>query len=64
MVKVRSREHDPGLAKRVAANSLSKPGQRPSTSIAPDPFVFIPPSTITQVQNFTAMRPAARRRPA
>jgi len=46
MVKVRSRQHYPGRANRVVANSLSKAGQRPPASIAPSPFVFIPPSTV------------------
>ena len=46
MVKVRRRQHDLGLANRVVANSLSKAGQRPSASVAPDPLVFVPPSTI------------------
>jgi hypothetical protein len=46
MVKVRSRQHYRGRANCVVADSLSKAEQGPSASIAPDPFVFIPPSTI------------------
>ena len=46
MVKVRSRQRYPGRANRVVANSLSKAGQQPPASIAPSPFVFIPPSTV------------------
>jgi hypothetical protein len=46
MIKVCSRQCYPGRANRVVANSLSKAGQRPSASIAPSPYVFIPPSTI------------------
>jgi hypothetical protein len=46
MIKVRSRQRYPGRANRVVANSLSKAGHCPSMSIAPSPYVFIPPSTI------------------
>ena len=35
-----------------------------STCIAPGPFVFIPPSTIAQMLDLTAMRPAAPLAPA
>jgi DNA-binding XRE family transcriptional regulator len=64
MVKVRSRKHHRGRANRVIANSTSKAGHRPSASIAPNPFVFAPPSTIAQMQDFTAMRPTAPLAPA
>jgi hypothetical protein len=47
MVKVRSRQRHPGCANSdVVAHSSSEAGQGPSASIAPGPFVFIPPSTI------------------
>ena len=47
MVKVRSRQRRPGCANSdVVAHSSSEAGQGPSASIAPGPFVFIPPSTI------------------
>jgi hypothetical protein len=47
MVKVRSRQRHPGCANSdVVAHTSSKAGQSPSASIAPGPFVFIPPSTI------------------
>jgi hypothetical protein len=47
MVQVRSRQRYPSRANcDVVANSSSKAGQRPSSSIAPGPFTFIPPSTI------------------
>jgi hypothetical protein len=47
MVKVRRRQRHFGCANcDVVANSSSKAGQRPSASVAPRPFVFIPPSTI------------------
>jgi hypothetical protein len=47
MVKVRNRQRHPGCANGDAvAHLLSKAGQSPSASIAPSPFVFIPPSTI------------------
>jgi hypothetical protein len=46
MVKVRSRQRYPGGANsNVVANS-GKAAQSPSASIAPGPFVFIPPSTV------------------
>jgi hypothetical protein len=44
MVEVRSRENYPGCANcGVVPNSSNKPA---SASIAPRPFVLIPPSTI------------------
>ena len=47
MVKVSSRQRHPGCANSdVVAHSSSEAGQGPSASIAPGPFVFIPPSTI------------------
>ena len=47
MVKVSSRQHYSGCANcNVVANATSKTGQGPSASIAPRPFVLIPPSTI------------------
>jgi hypothetical protein len=47
MVKMRSRKHHRGRANcDVVTNSTSKAGHRPSASIAPNPFVFVPPSTI------------------
>jgi hypothetical protein len=47
MVKVSSRQRHPGCANSdVVARSSSKAGQSPSASVAPCPFVFIPPSTI------------------
>ena len=47
MVKVRGRQRHPGCANSdVFAHSSSKARQSPSASIAPGPFVFIPPSTI------------------
>jgi hypothetical protein len=46
MVKVRSRQRDPGCANSDVIANLSKAGQSPSASIAPGPFVLIPPSTI------------------
>ena len=60
MVKVRSRQRHPGCANSyVVAHSSSKAGQSASTSIAPGPLVFVPPSTVAQVPDLTAMRPAA-----
>jgi hypothetical protein len=62
MVEVRSRENYPGCPNcDVVANSSNKAA---SASIAPRPFVFIPPSTIAQMQDLTAMRPAAPLAPA
>ena len=47
MVKVRSGLRHSGCANcEVVPHSSSKAGQSPSASIAPGPFVFIPPSTI------------------
>jgi hypothetical protein len=47
MVKVRSRQRHPGCANSdVVAHSPSKAGQSPSASIAPSPFLFVPPSAI------------------
>jgi hypothetical protein len=47
MVKVRGRQGHSGCANSdVVAHSSSKAGQSPSASIAPGPFIFIPPSTI------------------
>jgi len=47
MVKVRGRQRDLGCANSdVVANSSSKAGQSPASSIAPGPFLFIKPSTI------------------
>jgi hypothetical protein len=47
MVKVRSRQRHPGCANGDAVAHLSsKAGQSPSASVAPSPFVFIPPSTL------------------
>jgi hypothetical protein len=44
VVKVRSRQHHPGRANRdVVGRSSNKAA---SASIAPSPFVFIPPSTV------------------
>jgi hypothetical protein len=63
MVKVRSRQRHPGCANSdVVAHSSA--GQSPSASIAPGPFVFVPPSTIAQMLDLTAMRPAAPLAPA
>ena len=62
MVKVRSRQRHPGCANSNAvAHSSSKAA---SASIAPGPLVFIPPSTIAQMPDLTAMRPAAPLAPA
>ena len=46
MIKVRSRQRDLGCANSDVVANSSKTGQSPSASIAPGPFVFIPPSTI------------------
>ena len=47
MVKVGGRQHYLGRANcDCVANSSSKAWQGPSASIAPSPFVFIPPSTV------------------
>ncbi len=46
VVKVRSRQHDPGCPNSDVVANPSKAAQSPSASIAPGPFVFIPPSTI------------------
>ena len=65
MVKVRGRQRHPGCSNSdVVTHSSSKAGQSPSASIAPGPFVFIPPSTIAQMLDLTAMRPAAPLAPA
>jgi len=46
VVKVRSRQRYPGCANSDAVANSSQAGQSPAASIAPGPFVFIPPSTI------------------
>jgi len=46
MVKVRSRQHYPGCANSDVVANSSKARQSPSASIAPCPFVLIPPSTV------------------
>ena len=62
MVKVAGGQHYRGRANcDVAADS---PGKAASTCVAPGPFVFIPPSTIAQMPDLTAMRPAAPLAPA
>jgi len=55
MVKVRSRQRHSGCAN---SDVVSRKTQSPSTSVAPGPLVFIPPSTVAQVPDLTAMRPA------
>jgi hypothetical protein len=65
MVKVRGRQRHPGCSNSdVVTHLSSKAGQSPSASIAPGPFVFIPPPTIAQMLDLTAMRPAAPLAPA
>jgi len=44
MVKVRSRQHYPRCANSDVVANSSKTRQSPSASIAPGPFVLIPPS--------------------
>jgi hypothetical protein len=62
VVKVRGRQHYPGWANcELVTNSSNK---ATSASIAPGLFVFIPPSTIAQMPDLTAMRPAAPLAPA
>jgi hypothetical protein len=62
MVKVGGGQRYRGRANYdVAADS---PGKAASTCIAPGPFVFIPPSTIAQMLDLTAMRPATPLAPA
>jgi hypothetical protein len=46
MIKVSSRQRDPGRADSDVVANSSQAGQSPAASISPDPFVFIPPSTI------------------
>ena len=46
MVKVRGRQRDLGCANSDVVANSSKAAQSPSASIAPGPFVFIPPSTV------------------
>jgi hypothetical protein len=56
MVEVRSRQRHPGCAN---SDVVSRKTQSSSASIAPGPLVFVPPSTVAQVPDLTAMRPAA-----
>jgi hypothetical protein len=46
MVKVCSRQHDPGGANDDVVANSSTAEQSPSAAIAPSPFVFIPPSPV------------------
>ena len=56
MVKMRRRQRHPG---RANGDVVSHKAQGSPAAVAPGPLVFIPPSTVAQVPDLTAMRPAA-----
>ena len=57
MIKVRGRQRHPGFTNSDVAGNV--PGKAAAASVAPGPFVVIPPSTIAQMLDLTAMRSAA-----
>lgn len=59
MIEVSGRQHHLGDLDGYVVGRQSEAGQSAPTPIAPGPVFLVPPSTVAQVPDFAAMRPAA-----
>ena len=59
VIEVGGREHDLGPSNEDMLANWSDATQRPSAPISPSLLFFVPPSTVAQVLDLAAVRPAA-----